>query len=150
MSDEERLSALEARVAKQTEALMAVGASINALAEDNIRLRQQLERIEPMAEEALDTADDASRQAWVTLMMRYCAKIELYDAIDDPDLLWAAWRGFHSMVNGPDEPCPPIDPRFLESMRWSTQATGLRHRRSPAAQSRRVNDRAEAHLEVRI
>ena len=157
MCDKERLRALEVQVAKQTEILVAIGDSLTTLAKENLNLRHQLTvattaaRIAQItAEDAIQDAELAVQQTWVTLIMRYCARLELYDAVDDPDLLWAAWRGFHAMISGPDEPCPPVDPQFLESMRWSARAAGLRHQRSPVAQARRTNDRVEAHLEVRI
>ena len=157
MCDKERLRVLEVQVAEQTEILVAIGDSLTTLAKENRELRHELTaaniaaRIAQItAEDAIQDAELAVQQAWVTLVMRYCARIELYDAVDDPELLWAAWRGFHAMISSPDEPCPPVDPRFLESMRWSARADGLRHQRSPTAQARRVNDRVEAHLEVRI
>ena len=157
MCDKERLKALEGQVAEQTEILVAIGNSLTTLAKENRELRHEITAATTVAwiaqitaEDAVQDAELAVRQAWVTLVMRYCARIELYDVEDDPEALWTAWRNFHAMVNGPDEPCPPVDPAFLESLRWSEQTRGVRYRRSSVAQAKHVNEQVNAVPEVRI
>ena len=164
MCDEHRLDALEGRVNELLDILACVGKSQADLATEVVRQRAVIAALEAevsantvdaihaaaTAEEATEIAEAAARRTWVTVIMRYVAKMELFDVVDDPDALWEAWKGFHATISEPHEPCPPIPPDFIDSLRWAARTAGIRHRRSPATQAHRTNERNQARLEVRI